>query len=204
MWFSYCRTKNSFKPKKQINNFSPWINNCVGHRNHTTFVKFLFFAVVGCLHALLILGYILYHTLSVLFYRNSHPIKRLNPYIIRSLTSFIFILLSVSFSVGVIIAVGVLLYTQICAVLKNKTAIEDYICAKVVYRGGAEDFTYPYDLGFRRNFREVFPSLFASQPRGNGIWWPIHSNCTQFTLSVNYNRFKLTFLIDGAIDPKNE
>ncbi|NJR32122.1 MAG: DHHC zinc finger domain-containing protein [Chamaesiphon sp. CSU_1_12] len=41
-----------------------WINNCVGHRNHVYFIKFLFFAVVGCFHAVLILGFILWHTLS--------------------------------------------------------------------------------------------------------------------------------------------
>jgi hypothetical protein len=55
-------------------------------------------------------------------------VRRPDVYIVRSLTSFVFVLLSVSFSVGVILAVGVLLYTQICVVLRNKTGIEEYIC----------------------------------------------------------------------------
>ncbi|CAD5219840.1 unnamed protein product [Bursaphelenchus okinawaensis] len=44
-------------------------------------------------------------------------------------------------------------------------------------------FVFPYNLGIKRNIREVFPSFWARIPNGNGIWWPIRSGCTQFTLS---------------------
>lgn len=52
-------------PQQIFQSISAWINNCVGHRNHVYFVRFLFFAVVGCLHATIILGCILYQTFSV-------------------------------------------------------------------------------------------------------------------------------------------
>ena len=48
----------------QMHLISAWINNCVGHKNHVYFVRFLAFAVAGCLHALVMLGIILYYTLT--------------------------------------------------------------------------------------------------------------------------------------------
>ena len=37
-----------------------WINTCVGHDNHTTFIAFLFFLFIGCLHAVVLNSYFLY------------------------------------------------------------------------------------------------------------------------------------------------
>src|SRR5690349_18928882 len=36
--------------------FAAWINNCVGHLNHASFIRFLLYAVLGCTHAAVILG----------------------------------------------------------------------------------------------------------------------------------------------------
>jgi hypothetical protein len=41
----------------------PWINTCVGHRNHSAFVYFVFYAPLGCLHAILVLGPSIYRAL---------------------------------------------------------------------------------------------------------------------------------------------
>ncbi|VDM94822.1 unnamed protein product, partial [Onchocerca ochengi] len=41
-----------------------WINNCVGHRNHALFVRFLASATLGCIHAAIILSSTLYRFLS--------------------------------------------------------------------------------------------------------------------------------------------
>ncbi|VDL82616.1 unnamed protein product [Nippostrongylus brasiliensis] len=61
---------------------------------------------------------------------------------------------------GVVVGVGGLLYIQLKYIKNNKTGIEEYIEQKAVsYREEEdcdwEDFTYPYDLGWKRNFREV-------------------------------------------------
>ena len=38
----------------------PWINVCVGHDNHTSFIGYLFFLTVGCIHAVAINATFLY------------------------------------------------------------------------------------------------------------------------------------------------
>ena len=42
----------------------PWINNCVGFRNHSSFLGFLFFAPCGCIHAMFILIPSIYRALK--------------------------------------------------------------------------------------------------------------------------------------------
>ncbi|KAI6215869.1 hypothetical protein M3Y94_00435500 [Aphelenchoides besseyi] len=189
----YCASCEGYKPPRshhcskcqrcvmKMDHHCPWVNNCVGHRNQVYFVRFLLFAVLGCLHALIMLSVILYHTLSIIFSPRVYR-RHQSPYMIRSAIEFVFVLLSGSFAIGVILAVGVLLYTQIAIVVRNKTAIEEYICSKAHYRG-LDDFVFPYDLGWKRNIREVFPKWTISFANGNGIWWPVREGCTQFSLS---------------------
>ncbi|KAI6217274.1 Palmitoyltransferase [Aphelenchoides fujianensis] len=171
----YCATCEGFKAPRshhcskcgrcvmKMDHHCPWINNCVGHRNQVFFIRFLASAVAGCLHALMMLSVILYHTFSVLFAARHQRRDRLSPYMIRSATEFIFVLLSVSFAIGVVIAVGVLLYTQVMIAARKRTTESG---------SNGEEFVFPYDLGWRRNLREVFPKWTTSFAKGNGIWWP--------------------------------
>lgn len=48
----------------KMDHHCPWINTCVGHKNHAHFTLFLFFAVCGCLHSTIILSCTLYHAIS--------------------------------------------------------------------------------------------------------------------------------------------
>ena len=48
----------------KMDHHCPWINNCVGHFNHGHFVGFLFFAVLGCAQATVILAMTLYYGLN--------------------------------------------------------------------------------------------------------------------------------------------
>uniref|UniRef100_A0AC34PUS0 Palmitoyltransferase n=1 Tax=Panagrolaimus sp. JU765 TaxID=591449 RepID=A0AC34PUS0_9BILA len=155
----------------------PWINNCVGHRNHATFVRFMFYALLGCLQSMTLTAPILGRTLMAIFYpnpRHSFPVKNLST-LLGALTGS-------CLALGVIIAVGALFFFQVFRVIRtNKTAVEDYICLKAESRERDEPFVYPYDLGWKRNVKEVlFNGTF---PKGNGIWWPVRADCHQFTFS---------------------
>lgn len=122
----------------------------MGHRNQIYFTRFLFFAVVGCLHASVFLGIVLYNTMHTvghqntitfpscnpqLFYGNMHSRRALErTSIIRDTTSFVLVILSISVAMGVVLAVGALLYTQVMIIVRNKTGIEEYICKCFLHR----------------------------------------------------------------------
>lgn len=172
-----------------------YLNNCVGYGNHSHFVWFLIFAVVGCSHAAFILTCSLYAGLYrdyyVYFQEYSKATVRLTT------TSLIFTVFNIGLSVGVVIAVGMLLYFQLKSIIKNRTGIEDWILDKALYRRKAiakaakeagdeefkiESFVYPYDLGWKRNISEVLN--FTCLPIGDGVSWKVVDGCDQFTLTV--------------------
>ena len=53
-----------FRCVMKMDHHCPWINNCVGHRNHGSFTLFLFFAPIGCIHALCILIPAMYRAIN--------------------------------------------------------------------------------------------------------------------------------------------
>jgi palmitoyltransferase ZDHHC6 len=173
-----------------------YLNNCVGHGNHSHFIWFLLFAVCGCLHAAIILMCSLYAGLYrdyfVYYKQFSRATVRLTTW------SLIFTVFNIGLSIGVVIAVGMLLFFQLKSIIKNRTGIEDWILDKATYRRKAmakaakeagdeefkvEDFVYPYDLGCRRNVVEVLN--FSCLPIGDGVSWPVVDGCDQYTLTVS-------------------
>lgn len=42
----------------------PWINSCVGHANHASFVRFLFFVPFGCIHGVILNANFIYRLLD--------------------------------------------------------------------------------------------------------------------------------------------
>lgn len=117
--------------------------------------------------------------------------------------SLIFTVFNIGLSIGVVIAVGMLLFFQLRSIIKNRTGIEDWILDKAVYRRKimakaakeagdtdckVEDFLYPYDLGCKRNIVEVLN--FSCLPIGDGVSWPVVDGCDQFTLTVSDKFFK--------------
>ncbi|KAM3724429.1 Palmitoyltransferase ZDHHC6 [Dirofilaria immitis] len=80
--------------------------------------------------------------------------------------------------------IGFLLGMQIRGIIRNRTGIEDYIVDKANARERNTAFVYPYDLGWRRNVSDILLT-WDGIPKGNGIWWPVISSTTQFTLSVD-------------------
>lgn len=176
----------------KMDHHCPWINNCVGHRNHAHFVRFLVSAVVGCLHALVILVASFYHAIHVNYYVRYGDGSE--PLVMLTFWTLIAMVVASAFAFGVVIGVGGLLYLQLKYIKNNKTGIEEYIEQKAISYRQEEDcdweaFTYPYDLGWKRNFREVLFS-WSGETNGNGVWWPVRKGCDQFSLSREQLRQK--------------
>lgn len=160
-----------------------YINNCVGYANHAYFTYFLFFAVIGCSHA----AFILLGSLIRGLHRNYYLYYGQNELatVHFSMMSLIFCVLGLGLSIGVVIAVGMLLFFQLRAICRNRTGIEDWILEKAKYRreNTNEEFIYPYNLGIRRNIRQVFKRLYSCEVAGDGIWWEVNEHGDQFTLT---------------------
>lgn len=45
------------------------------------------------------------------------------------------------------------------------------------------EFIYPYDLGWRRNFWQVF--TWSGYPKSDGFTWDVVKGCDQYTFTVS-------------------
>ncbi|KAK7113258.1 palmitoyltransferase ZDHHC6-like isoform X2 [Littorina saxatilis] len=165
----------------KMDHHCPWINTCCGHFNHANFCYFLYFAPIGCIHALFIMLPSIYRAVHFQFYFYN---RRDEPLVYLGVTGFVMAMFSIGLAIGVIIAVGMLFYIQIRSVLKNETGIESWIIDKALDRDRTEnegDFIYPYHLGWRENLRQVF--TWSGKPRSDGLTWDVAEGCHQFTLT---------------------
>ncbi len=63
--------------------------------------------------------------------------------------------------------------------MHNRTTIENLILQKARIRDHRrrEPFIYPYNLGFKENFCQIFNLV------GDGLTWPVRADCDQYTLT---------------------
>lgn len=175
----HCRKCN--RCVKKMDHHCPWINNCVGWANHAYFTSFLAFAVIGSIQASIILVGSFYRGIHRQWYLYHGQFQLATVHF--GLWSLILCIFSLGLAIGVVIAVGMLLYFQIRAIMRNRTGIEDWILEKANYRreGTSEKFVYPYDLGVKENIFQVL-SLTCT-PIGDGITWKVRDDCDQYTLT---------------------
>ncbi|GAB1867001.1 Palmitoyltransferase [Camponotus japonicus] len=167
----HCRKCNRCVLK--MDHHCPWINTCVGHYNHGHFTAFLASAVSGCCVSTVILISWVTTVLSL------KPL----PFPPPSVCTLILVVFSIGLSIGVVLAVGMLLYFQMLAIVRNRTEIEDWILEKARYRRDDTDVEYvhPYSKGWHFNISQVF--TLDCTPVGDGITWPVIDGCDQYTIT---------------------
>ncbi|XP_013138858.1 PREDICTED: palmitoyltransferase ZDHHC6 [Papilio polytes] len=164
----------------KMDHHCPWINCCVGHSNHGYFTLFLISAVFGCLHASIVLSICVYHAINRVWYMHNGTGQE--PIVYLTLTTLLLTLLAVGMAIGVVLAVGTLLFLQIRGILRNRTTIEDWIMEKAANRReeqGLPTFVFPYDLGWRCNLNFLLHSH-----RYDGLHWPLRLGCGQYDLTM--------------------
>lgn len=87
----------------KMDHHCPWINTCVGHYNHGHFTAFLASAVGGCCVSSVILISWVATVLSL------KPL----PFPPPAVYTLILVVFSIGLSIGVVLAVGMLLYFQV-------------------------------------------------------------------------------------------
>ncbi|KAH0568835.1 palmitoyltransferase ZDHHC6 [Cotesia glomerata] len=192
-YLQYCNVCEGYKAPRshhcrkcgrcilKMDHHCPWINNCVGHYNHGYFTAFLASAVGGCC----VSTFILISWLLTVITRRNYTFPS------PSVFTLILVVFTIGLSIGVVFAVGMLLYIQLSAILRNTTGIEDWILEKAKYRRfGTDDvFIHPYSKGRLFNIKQVLK--WHCTPEGDGIVWPVREGCDQYTLTVEQGYQKL-------------
>uniref|UniRef100_A0A0N4ZJ77 Palmitoyltransferase n=1 Tax=Parastrongyloides trichosuri TaxID=131310 RepID=A0A0N4ZJ77_PARTI len=178
----HCRKCNACCMK--MDHHCPYINNCLGFSNHKFFLLFMIYAIVGCFYSVCISSVYLYDAYIILtadddFIFDQHSFTHL------SFSNVACAISNFGLALAVDIALSILLFVQMKAVITNKTQIENFICAKMFHSetlNENEKQSYPYDLGWKENLKQVF--CHGLKPKGNGIWYDTIKGTDNFTLSV--------------------
>ncbi|KAK7603810.1 hypothetical protein V9T40_003809 [Parthenolecanium corni] len=201
----------------------PWLNNCVGHFNRRYFLMFMIYIVIGIIFIIIFGVEIAYQELW-LNYNDVNEVPELYGYSVNVNTSlpkedwivnpanaeanaiiseekyrsirrrcvaFVGII-----CVGVLIAIGTLLYGHCKMISKGETSIEKHInnSERKKYKAKNEVYVNPYDFGRRKNWM-IFLGIYNGskrtwrhillpsphKPFGDGLVWPsINSTDTEW------------------------
>lgn len=96
---------------KKMDHHCPWINHCVGWANHAYFTYFLGFAILGSFQASIILGFAFYRGVHRYWYL-THGQMHLAT-VQFTMTTIIMTIFATGLAIGVVLALGMLLYIQV-------------------------------------------------------------------------------------------
>lgn len=170
----YCQKCGHYKPPRahhcrvckrcvlRMDHHCIWINNCVGHKNYKAFFLFVFYVVLACSYALILLaGY----AINVVgdseqeFGRSRAP-----PVSSFIATSALLKVLCATILVPLSIALIVLLSWHIYLLLCNKTTIEYHegVRAHWLAEKAGQVYRHPYDVGAFSNLTMILgPNLMT-------------------------------------------
>eukprot|EP00731_Ephydatia_muelleri_P005664 Em0002g1840a len=185
-FLQYCKICEGYKAPRshhchqcercsmKMDHHCPWINNCVGHENHASFLRFTFYVPLGCLHGAILNANFLYRVVTNI-----------------NVGWIIMAMMGIAVAMGAAIGVFILFATQVYSICKNETQIEEWIISKARQRRKRaarshgvqlEPFVYPYNLGSWENFKQVVN--FSGRAKGNGVEWPVKEGCNPYSLSI--------------------
>uniref|UniRef100_A0A7N0RI42 S-acyltransferase n=1 Tax=Kalanchoe fedtschenkoi TaxID=63787 RepID=A0A7N0RI42_KALFE len=177
----YCQKCLQYKPPRahhcrvckrcvlRMDHHCIWINNCVGHSNYKFFFVFVLYAVVTCLYSLVLL-------IGSLTVESPTPNEASeNGSWLR--TTYV---ISGLLTVGLLVALSLLLSWHITLILQNKTTIEYHEGVRALWLAekGGEVYNHPYDLGAEENLALILgPSVLTwvwptSKYIGSGLRFP--------------------------------
>eukprot|EP01114_Cavostelium_apophysatum_P013821 TRINITY_DN3439_c0_g1_i2.p1 TRINITY_DN3439_c0_g1~~TRINITY_DN3439_c0_g1_i2.p1 ORF type:complete len:165 (-),score=17.10 TRINITY_DN3439_c0_g1_i2:30-524(-) len=144
----------------------PFINQCVGYRNHKLFVLFLFYSNLGILYCELIYGIRIWNLVH-----GQVPLST-----IKESLAIIVNMLALAF---VFFSTIILLGNQLFLVTKNTTKIELWTkhWATMDARDRGQKYRYPYDHGVVANLKEFFGEstlkwLVPTRRKDDGLHYP--------------------------------
>jgi len=220
----HCRKCNRCVEK--MDHHCPWLGNCLGHDNHANFLFFLGFVVTGCAHAVGLLAVGLFRMLFWSWMATSgekacrklhrrFPDQELFAYKTEDdtvlcswspridLTAIHIICGIAAFTLALALAIALffMFVSEMTAVSRNRTGIEEWIEEKANHRRSAgvkkffanenvsdvpKNFVYPYDLGWEENLSQVLWHSSSFGPRDqrlDGITWPTLEGCDPYELT---------------------
>ncbi|KAH8343523.1 hypothetical protein KR059_011985, partial [Drosophila kikkawai] len=194
-FLQYCQRCEGYKPPRshhcrrcdrcvlKMDHHCPWVNNCVGWSNQASFVYFLLFFLSASVQGIFIVAPALFRGVSKRYLININ-MKHLAT-VNLTMLSCLACIITLGIYMGMGLACLKLLHMQAKVIFTNKTEIERWIIKKAEFRREAyypgkhmKPFVYPYDLGWRSNYRQMFV------PSGDGYSWTVLPGCNQFTLTV--------------------
>lgn len=158
----------------KMDHHCPWINNCVGYRNYRYFCLFMFYLMACCLFVAVVFFDGFLESMAV------HSRNKRMTFQARQCVSLCWII-----ALCIFLALCILGGFHLYLVLTNQTTIEFHtnMANKSKAKRRGEYYRNPYDLGRRRNFKQVFGPddfysllwampYFATPPPGDGMSFP--------------------------------